>query len=190
MNAVVKQNSNKKSQQLTDITRGMYYAASTTMSLVGQQYILFLDQFFDKNEDGSLEAKLAKVALDDSHEINVPLVALVTPKGLSLDEMTVEVSVRVDQTSLTAATTGDNAPITRSRFGVTMSPFQRRDGDKRRSDTVDVKMIFKATDPPEGMMRLIDEFSNRIQPYPSKAGSGAGSPPEKTTEDPGQGKGP
>jgi len=189
MNAVVKQNSNKKGQQLTDITRGMYYAASTTMSLVGQQYILFLDQFFDKQEDGSLEAKLAKVALDDSHEIDVPLVALVTPKGLSLDEMTVEVSVRVDQTSLTAATTGDNAPITRSRFGVTMSPLQRKDGDKRRSDTVDVKMVFKATDPPEGMMRLIDEFSNRIQPRSSESDSGAGSLPGKTAEESGQTKG-
>lgn len=170
MNAIVNKTKEKETQQLTDVTRGMYYAASTTMSLVGQQYILFLDQFFDKDDEGVLEAKTAKVALDDKHEISVPLIALVAPKGLSLEEMTVDVSVRVDQTELSAATKGDNAPITRTRFGVTMSPFHRHDGERRRTDTVDVKMVFKASDPPEGMMRLIDEFANRIQALPSAGG--------------------
>lgn len=183
MNAVVNQPKQRPSQQLTDITRGMYYAASTTMSLVGQQYILFLDQFFDKSDDGALAAKLVKVALDDRHEINVPLIALVTPKGLTLDEMQVEVSVRVDETSLTAATKGDNAPITRSRFGVTMSPFQRRDGERRRSDMVDIKMTFKASDPPEGMMRLIDEFANRIQPQSAPDQVATTAPPQPGATD-------
>ena len=32
---------------LTDITRGMHHAASTTAAMIAQQYIRIIDQFFD-----------------------------------------------------------------------------------------------------------------------------------------------
>lgn len=156
-------------QMLTDITRGMHHAASTTAAMLAQQYLRVIDQFFDTEADGTMTAKMVKVWIDSDHYMMVPLISMVSPKGLALERLEVEMTVRIDEATVKKATdTADNSEATRSSFSVTMSPKSNVLG--RRSDMTDIKMVFTAGEPPEGFSRLIDEYTNQIQPRTSENG--------------------
>ncbi len=89
------------SLDLRDITRGLQEAAAATNSLIAQQYINLFDQFFDLDDQAlgaPMRAKMVEVAMDDFHIMRVPLFALVSPKGLALERMQVDLSVRVKGT--------------------------------------------------------------------------------------------
>lgn len=151
-------------QKLTDITRGMQHAASTTIALVADQYIRLLEQFFDPTEDGTLKAKMVRVAIDENRYIMVPLVSLVTPRGLSLDEMRVRMAVRLRdmQVMNTATQTQEASDVTRASFRVDLAP--RAEQGERKGDIIDIEMVFKSLDPPESVMRVIDMYVNLIEP--------------------------
>ena len=164
-------------QKLTDITRGMHHAATTTSAMIAQQYIMMVDQFFDSLPDGSIRAKMVKIFVDDKNYMLVPLVSLVAPKGLTLDKMKVHMSVKITEAEAKLATSEyDNSEAERSSFTVSLSP-RSKEGTRRRSDVVDIEMEFSAIEPPEGIMRLIEQYTNRVLPIPSEEG-GEASPPE------------
>lgn len=164
-------------QKLTDITRGMHHAASTTSAMIAQQYIMMVDQFFDSLPDGSIRAKTAKIFIDDKNYMMVPLVSLVAPKGLNLDKMRVQMSVQISEAEAKIATSEyDNSSAERTSFTVTLSPKSKSE-TRRRSDVVDIEMEFTAMDPPEGIMRLIEQYTTRVLPISSEKGKEA-SPPE------------
>ena len=82
-------------------TRGLQQAAAATQHLVAQQYIKLFDQFFDYDIDDlgtPMKAKMVDVALDEQHTLRVPLVTLVAPRGLALEAMKVDPSVRMHAT--------------------------------------------------------------------------------------------
>ncbi|MCP4545020.1 MAG: DUF2589 domain-containing protein [bacterium] len=150
--------------KLTDITRGMHHAASTTSAMISQQYMEMLNQFFDYDDDGHLHAKMVSVEVSNGHYIRVPLVALAAPKGIALEGMKIRMALRIDETESVKGThEDDNSEATRGSFKVSVAPSSER-SRKRKSDIVDIEMEFKATDPPEGVMRLIDSYTNMIMP--------------------------
>ncbi len=165
------------SQMLTDITRGIHHAVNTTGQMISQQYVMQLQQFFDTQEDGSLAAKMVKVQVDDTHDMYVPLIALVPPQGIALDKMSFDLSVQITESELKRAThevDGFNAK--RVAFKVNLSP-KTGETNRRRSDIVDVQMQFTRCDAPEGMHRLVEQYANMVQPFKreqSKANSGDG----------------
>ncbi|OIQ85581.1 hypothetical protein GALL_325810 [mine drainage metagenome] len=151
------------SSQLSDITRGLYHVASSTTAMVAQQYIHILQQFFDQMDDGTLQAKMAKVAVDDVHFIMVPLISLVSPTGFNLDKMKVGLAVRVDGVDVKQAThPADDSDVTRSSFSVSISP--RPDQTDRHGDAMTIDLEFISHAPPEGVMRIIDSYTNLIRP--------------------------
>ncbi|AXL49989.1 hypothetical protein DSC91_002002 [Paraburkholderia caffeinilytica] len=153
---------------LDDITRGMQHAAAAANQLLSLQYTTVLDQFFDQNEDGLLTPRAVEVALDAEHTMPVPLVALATPRGLALDRMVVHLTVRADFTETLPAgglVGGDQ----RGRFFVTLAPPSARpnaEGQQAQRDSqhIDIEMQFAALDPPEAIMRVIDEYTHRLVP--------------------------
>ncbi len=170
------ENDPMRAGSLTDITRGLQHAAQATQALVANQYITVLDQYFDQLTDGTLQAKMVRVALDETNFIMVPLVSLVQPRGLSLERMKASLAVRVHGLTIEEATHAvENSDATRAAFKVSVSP--RHDGpDGRHSDAVDIELDFSATEPPEAVMRLIDHYANLIQPQ--KAEGQAFPPPQ------------
>ena len=158
-------------QMLTDITRGIHHAVNTTGTMIAQQYIMMLQQFFDSAEDGSIRAKMVKVQVDDQHDMMVPLIALVQPQGIALDKMRVDMSIQITESELKKATHEvDGFDAQRCAFKVYLSP-KSSDSPKRRSDIVDVEMVFTRCEAPEGMHRLIEQYANMIQPYKFNAQS-------------------
>ncbi len=162
---------------LDDITRGMQHAAASANQMLAQQYTTLLDQFFDADEGGTLVAREVELALDSQHRLALPLVSLAMPRGLALDEMTVNMTVRSDLAEalpLHGAATGGVG-----RFYVSLAPHSQRETG-RDSEHIDIEMKFTALQPPEAVMRVIDEYTNRLVPRPlepNAAGSdGPGTP--------------
>lgn len=163
-----------ENQKLTYITRGLQHAAAETNSMVADQYIRILSQYFDHLEDGTLQAKMVRVQLDDTHHAQVPLVALVAPTGLALDRMRVELSIRMEgaddqpQSVLNrlrhvVRDQGDE-DAARSDFTVSLSPRSKSREGSRQSDHVHIDLEFKAIETPEAVMRVIDAYANMFTP--------------------------
>lgn len=155
---------------LDEIARGMQHAASAANQLLAQQYTRVLDTFFDSDDAGVLTARSVDVELDAEHTMPVPLVALATPRGLALEKMVVHLTVRGDFAEALPIDGGDH----RARFHVTLAPPSKRmgDGASRERDTehIDIEMHFTALDPPDAIMRVIDEYTHRLVPRPKRGG--------------------
>ncbi|MGL4722933.1 MAG: DUF2589 domain-containing protein [Scandinavium sp.] len=145
---------------LEDITRGMQYAATAANEMIAQQYMKALDPFFEPAEDGSLQPRTVQLGLDDKHYFNLPLIALSTPRGLMLEKMKVNLTIRTEGVQTPAQQNGENEF---GRFHVSMSPSSDTQGG-RDSRHVDVEMQFTVLEPPESVMRLIDEYTNKVVP--------------------------
>ncbi|ELY2816796.1 DUF2589 domain-containing protein [Cronobacter dublinensis] len=150
---------------LADITRGMQHAATSANQLIAHQYMQALDPFFEHSDDGRLVPKVIEMALDDNHHFKLPLVALATPRGLMLEKMKVFLTVRTDAVEQQSAPAGVSDDAV-GRFHVSMSP-QSRDNNGRDSDHVDIEMQFTVLEPPESVMRLIEEYTNQVLPKPT-----------------------
>ena len=151
---------------LRDLTRGLQEAAAATNSLIAQQYINLFDQFFDCDTQalGSpMKAKMVEVAMDDRHIMRVPLFALVAPKGLTLERMQVDLSVRVNATEELRALREECDKASTASFKVTIGA-QGRQGEARDPDEVQIRMQFHASEPPEALNRLIEEYTKLITP--------------------------
>ncbi|GKW16476.1 hypothetical protein PEC301937_24250 [Pectobacterium carotovorum subsp. carotovorum] len=147
---------------LADIARGMQHAATAANQFIAHQYQQTLDPFFERNADGVLTPKTVAIQLDPRHHVELPLVALSTPRGLMLEKMKVQMTVRTDAVSQDdIASSLDDHHIT--NFHVSMSP-SGKNKKGRNSQHVDIEMQFTALDPPESIMRLIDEYTNLILP--------------------------
>ncbi|ELY3466097.1 DUF2589 domain-containing protein [Cronobacter universalis] len=150
---------------LADITRGMQHAATSANQLIAHQYMQALDPFFEHSDDGRLVPKVIEMELDDNHHFKLPLVALSTPRGLMLEKMKVFLTVRTDAVEQQSAPAGVSDEAV-GRFHVSMSP-QSRDNHGRDSDHVDIEMQFTVLEPPESVMRLIEEYTNQVLPKPT-----------------------
>ncbi|MGC5703435.1 DUF2589 domain-containing protein [Pseudomonas sp. NFXW11] len=169
---------------LSHITRGMHQAAAATHNLIAQQYIKLFDQFFDYNVNDlgtPMKAKMVEVALNEQHSINVPLIALVSPKGLALHKMSVDLSVRMHGTELQKASHDlENGELHSEKFFVTFGSG-KREGQERDPDEVQIRMEFRDCEPPEAIQRLIEEFTHLISPQRISDG-----PPSASIASPGQ----
>lgn len=153
---------------LDEIARGMQHAAASANQLLAQQYTQVLDTFFDSDDEGVLTARTVNLALDAEHTMPVPLVALATPRGLALEKMVVHLTVRGDFAEAMPVDGGDS----RARFHVTLAPPSKRgvDASTRDRDTehIDIEMHFTALAPPDAIMRVIDEYTHRLVPRPTR----------------------
>lgn len=155
-------------ESLAALTRGIHHAASSTYSMLAQQYIQMIGQFFEQkeDEDGNLKlfAKMVYIKISENTETAIPLISLVAPKGLALERMKVCMSVRIEETNSKQATIDeDQTDIDRLSLKVSVSP-RTKEGQRRSSDVTDIDMEFTAGDPPEGVMRLIDAYTNLLDP--------------------------
>lgn len=167
--------SKKKPMMAADlraITRGLHEAATSANQMIAQQYIRLFDQFFDCNSEAlgtPMKARMVEVELDPDHHMRVPLISLVTPRGLALDTMQVDLSVKIAATELDDARCAmETGELNSERFFVTFSSHSDT-LEKRRPDEVRISLTFKACEPPEGVQRIIEEYTRTIGPTPTDA---------------------
>ncbi|WP_318841943.1 DUF2589 domain-containing protein [Pectobacterium versatile] len=130
---------------LADIARSMQHAATAANQFIAHQYQKTLDPFFERNANGTLIPKTVTIQLDSQHHVELPLVALSTPRGLMLEKMKVQMTVRADTAGKDEiAPPLDDYNI--SNFHVTMSP-SGKNKKGRNSQHIDIEMQFTALDP-------------------------------------------
>lgn len=154
--------SNRPVLSIDEIALGMQHAAMAANRLVARQYLQAMEPFFDDIGDGRLKPKVVDIELDDDHQIKIPLVAMSTPRGLLLEKMKVFLTVCTEaiEPMDASALSGEE---TTNRFIVSLSPTAH-DKNGRCPSHVDIEMEFASFEPPESVMRLIDEYTRHIQP--------------------------
>ena len=167
-------------QTLADIVRGMQHAVNTAQQILQQHWRDTLDPYFD---DETGKPVTEKYLLPSGHVIEMPLIALVQPQGLALDHMEIEMAVRIDQAQKVAHKTAKQEDTThmRTSFHCSFAPVKK--GEDRSMNSVMVKMIFKAGDPPEAVARLIEEFTNATMPRQGDAPTSSTPAPEPPPEE-------
>lgn len=150
---------NKKTgtQTFADIIRGMQYAVNTAHEMLERYHITLLNKYFD--EKGRPEKK--EIWLGEDRKIEVPIITLINQGSLSIEEMEICFKAKIDGVSVKssqALETGKDINIDRTTFNMNFTP-STRDGN-----TVDVRIKFKSTQPPEGVSRIVDEYNKILEP--------------------------
>ena len=145
-------------QTLTDIAKGIQYTVNAAQDVVEKFYIGLLDRYFD---DDNNPINMA-VNLSDETTVDVPLITLVTPTGLELDELEVDMSLRVDGVSTKKEITKAGDEVERASFDISFSGGGK--ANAKNPNFIEMKMKFKKADAPEGIQRIIESFSNNVIP--------------------------
>jgi hypothetical protein len=156
-------------QFLDTLIKGLNYVANCASDMALSHYQNLISQYFDRLEDGSFQAKHADIRLDDNHVISMPWIAVSDGKGLYLDEMEVDFSVKVtgisqhDPHAVAELAAALQQRPDCPRLEVTIGPSAHADAE-RPKDVIDFKVKFKSQDAPEAVMRVIDKFNATIHP--------------------------
>lgn len=151
---------------LADIARGMQHAVNSTQRLTEHHYVHLFERYF--NPDGT--AVTQRIVLPDGqHVLDVPVISLIPPNGLQLKEMTVDLAVQINHSvRKRAMPQGVPTDITRTSFEVSFSPRAAERGPQKKGashgSSVDICMKFVAGDPPEGVSRVMDYYTNALVP--------------------------
>lgn len=173
---------------LADIARGMQHAVNSTQRLTEHHYVHLFERYF--NKDGT--AVTQRIILPDGkHVLDVPVISLIPPNGLQLKEMTVDLAVQINHSvRKRAMPQGVPTDITRTSFEVSFSPRSGERGPQKKGashgSSVDICMKFVAGDPPEGVSRVMEYYTNALVPRlldSGEAQSSADLDPEPPTDD-------
>ncbi|VWX55724.1 conserved hypothetical protein [Burkholderiales bacterium 8X] len=158
---------------LDELVRGFHSAASQASALLQQQSALLLKEYFSVASDGrTLVAKVVKIALDQHHYTLVPLVSLVSPSAFSLETMKVKLAVRFDQVETRMQDGMVDESGKGANFRVSVSPINNApEGSSSGPRYVELEFIFKQHDPPEGIQRILEQFTNAIVPKAETEGA-------------------
>lgn len=155
-------------QTLSDIARGMQHSVNVVQEILEQHYVRMLSRYFDDNNNH--HARTITINVSPTQSMEVPLIAIIQPNSLVLQEMTVEMSIRIDETKLKTDKAGADEPsLSRTSFAVSIAPTEKLE-TPCKGDVIGIVMKFKACDPPEGISRIIDEFTSKVLCRPTEAG--------------------
>jgi hypothetical protein len=160
-------------QTLSDIVRGIAHAAAAANEVSDMQMLKQMRDFFTLGEDGVLEAKMVRIRLNPTTHMDVPLVSMIDPSSLSLQDMKVRMSVRLSKAEVKRQlhAANDSVEVTRASFQVGLTGAK----PGARKDVIDVTMTFKRLEPVEGSARVLEELGRGIAP------STANTPPPAAT---------
>lgn len=145
-------------QSLTDIAKGIQYTVNAAQDVVEKFYIGLLDRYFDEDNNPISMA----VNISEDTTVDVPLITLVTPSGLELEELEVDMSLRVDGVRTKKEITKAGDEIERASFDISFSNGSKT--HNKNPNFIEMKMKFKKADAPEGIQRIIESFSNNVIP--------------------------
>lgn len=151
--------SDMNQHKLSHLTRGIQDAVQDAQAVAGQQLIHVLKAFFDPDGEKWIP-KVVRVEVSPDQWLDIPLITLVTPRAYFLDEMTVDMAIRLLPDGLKDACVAGNSQAQRGSYKFEMVPSGRAD-----EGSVRMTMKFSSQVPPEGIMRLIEDLTNTITPF-------------------------
>lgn len=147
---------------LSDMIRGIQYCVNSGVEIVEQHYIKTLEKFF--YSDGTPVTKT--ININENSQIDVPLICLSNHGSLDFEEMRIKTKMSIDgikekeienELEMTA---DENYEITRGSFSMSLGGVHK---DNNETSTAEIEMVFKRTDPPEALSRVIDYINNMVK---------------------------
>jgi hypothetical protein len=142
---------------LADLVRGITHGAMAIWDVAGQYYRRVLQEHF--KDDGSPLTK--NFDLPGNHEVDIPTFILQSMRSLRPSRMKVKTQVRIDKAEVKRV--GDHedpSHLTRTSFCI--SPASKGGGDST-SNHIEIEVEFISEEPPEGVMRLIEAYTNSME---------------------------
>lgn len=152
-------------QTLSDIIRGAAHAVAAADEVQDKSFLAQLHRYFEYDEQTNTHTpKYARVLLPGgTHYVDLPLITLMDPGTLGLNEVEIDLAVRTTKSRLKQAADHAGVGVDRSSFEVGFT------GSKpgTRHDVIQVKLKFKRPEhPKEGPQRLLEELNGTVKPQP------------------------
>lgn len=137
---------------LDDVIQGIYSSVVEAQNTIEQHYLgEITEDYF--TEDGT--PKMIKVKLPSSDgqlkEVLIPAITLVPHYGLAIDEVSVQMKVKLSNSDEEKEKKGNK----QGKIRKIITDFSNREGGKELA-TISVK--FKGKEPPEGLARIKDNL--------------------------------
>ena len=141
---------------LDDIFQSIYSSVVEAQNTIESHYLgEIVEDYFEK--DGS--PKMIRVKMPGKEgklqEIHVPAISLVPHQGILIDEVEVEMKVKLSGSDEEKDSKGQK----QGKLKKIITDFSNRDGGK---ELATIRVKFKGSDPPEGLARIKDNLINFI----------------------------
>ena len=137
---------------LDDILQGIYSSVVEAQNTIEQHYLgEITEDYF--TEDGTPKMIKVKLPASDGQlkEVLIPAITLVPHYGLAIDEVSVEMKVKLSNGDEDKSRKGNK----QGKIRKIITDFSNREGGKELA-TISVK--FKGKEPPEGLARIKDNL--------------------------------
>ena len=137
---------------LDDIFQSIYSSVVEAQNTIEQHYLgEITEDYFE--EDGTPKMVVVKLPGQDGklQEIHIPAITLVPHSGIAIDEVSVEMKVKLSSGDDDKERKGSK----QGKLRKIITDFSNREGGKELA-TISVK--FKGKDPPEGLARIKDNL--------------------------------
>lgn len=164
--------------KLSALLTGVMSAVQKAAVTAGQQNMHVLKHYFERDpHTQELRPITTRIQIGSGQVLEVPLICLLEPSGYVLDELQMDLSVRLQLDQVKKAVEDlEQSTIKKGSYSVELCPRDRQH-DRRPTDVVDVRVKFKSSEPAEGLSRIIEDLNNTISPTRPK-------PTEPTEEQP------
>ena len=137
---------------LDDIFQGIYSSVVEAQNTIEQHYLgEITEDYFE--EDGTPKMVVVKLPSQDGklQEVHIPAITLVPHSGIAIDEVSVEMKVKLSNSEDEKDSKGQK----QGKLRKIITDFSNREGGKELA-TISVK--FKGKEPPEGLARIKDSL--------------------------------
>jgi hypothetical protein len=137
---------------LDEIFQGIYSSVVEAQNAIEQHYLgEVTEDYFEA--DGSPKMILVKLPGKDGQlrEVHIPAITLVPHYGLAIDEVSIEMKVKLSSSEEDKKRKGNK----QGKIRQIITDFSNREGGKELA-TISIK--FKGKDPPEGLARIKDNL--------------------------------
>lgn len=145
--------------QFITLTRNLQEAAAATAVTAGRSFESMLEQFFDREADGTMVPKAVRVRIDETRHVLVPLVSLVPKVGFTLDTMRVRFRCGLRGRDATGQSLADRL----GRLGGGAITVRAVPNQRGRTPTLfDVTLEFRPGEPPDAVTDLLRELEPSV----------------------------
>ena len=137
---------------LDDIFQSIYSSVVEAQNTIEQHYLgEITEDYFE--EDGTPKMVVVKLPSQDGklQEVHIPAITLVPHSGIAIDEVSVEMKVKLSSGENDKKSKGQK----QGQLRKIITDFSNREGGK---ELATIRVKFKGKEPPEGLARIKDNL--------------------------------
>lgn len=142
----------KHKYDFSSLLNGLQQAVNSAQELLEVQQLNALNKFLDS--DGNVLKK--QIIAGNGARIDIPLLSIVLQNTLAMDSVEIEFDAKIESAS------SSQLSNTQLKSEIVNAQVQLGLVGKKEDGVVHVKVVFKSTQTPEGLNKLIDECNKYV----------------------------